>query len=231
MRQWRSQRPSRNTSTSRSQQCSGTVPVPGCIPNEIPEGRLGRVQTQAGPAGSGSGAGQTGGQCPSGHHDQNFYWQKTRICGRAQITHLEWMTRRSGKKSIRPAKRRTGKLLPRHDIGPEVELPVHSHAPQRAMARLVAIQGDALWLPMMLQCLAKEGLRRRNAACSTQTELHGVALSVHGSIQVHQLAPNRDERFINSPAPTHLSLESAPPLFASFGIANDPTQDRGVRNR
>ena len=55
MRRWRSQRPSRNTSTSRSQQCSGTVPVPGCIPNEMPEGRLGRVQTQAGPAGSGSG--------------------------------------------------------------------------------------------------------------------------------------------------------------------------------
>ena len=37
---------------------------------------------------------------------------------------------------------------------PEVELPVHSHAPQGAMARLVAIQGDAVWLPMMLQCLA-----------------------------------------------------------------------------
>ena len=117
MRRWRSQRPSRNTSTSRSQQCGGTVPVPGCITNEIPEGRLGRVQTQAGPAGSGSAADQTGGQCPSGHHDQNFYWQKTRICGRAQITHLEWMTRRSGKKAIRPAKKLTGWLLPRHDIG------------------------------------------------------------------------------------------------------------------
>ena len=51
---------------------------------------------------------------------------------------------------------------------PEVELPVHSHAPQGARARLVAIQGDAVWLPMMLQRLAKECLRRRNAACSTQ---------------------------------------------------------------
>ena len=99
------------------------------------------------------------------------------------------------------------------------------------MARLVAIQGDAVWLLMMLQCLAKECLRRRNAACSTQTELHSVALSIHGSIQAHQLAPNLDERFINSPAPAHLPLESAPTLFAGFGIANDPTQDRGVRNR
>ena len=114
---------------------------------------------------------------------------------------------------------------------PEVELPVHSHAPQRAMARPVAIQGDAVWLPMMLQCLAKECLRRRDATCSTEKELHGVALSVHGSIQVHQLAPNLDERFINSPAPTNLPLESAPTLFAGFGIANDPTQDRGMRNR
>ena len=99
------------------------------------------------------------------------------------------------------------------------------------MARLVAIQGDAVWLPMMLQCLAKECLRRRNAACSTQTELHGVALSIHGAVQIHQLSPNLDKHFINPPAPTHRSLESAPTLFAGFGIANDPTQDRGVRNQ
>ena len=73
---------------------------------------------------------------------------------------------------------------------PEVELTVHSHAPQGAMTRLVAIQGDAVWLPMMLQCLAKECLRRRDFTCSTEKELHGVALSVHGAIQVHQLAPH-----------------------------------------
>ena len=85
----------------------------------------------------------------------------------------------------------------RHRIrAPEVELPVHSHAPQRAMARLVAIQGDAVWFPMMLQCLAKEGLRRRDATCSTQIELHGVALSIHGPIQAHPLAPHLDERVI-----------------------------------
>ena len=114
---------------------------------------------------------------------------------------------------------------------PEVEFTVHSHAPQGAMARSVAIQSDAMRLLMMLPCLAKESLRRRDATCSTEKELHGVALSIHGSIQVHQLAPNLDERFINSPAPTNLPLESAPTLFAGFGIAHDPTQDRGVRNR
>ena len=60
-----------------------------------------------------------------------------------------------------------------------------------AMARPATIQGDARWLQMMLQCLCGgEGLRRRNVACSTQTELHGVALSVHGSIQADQLASN-----------------------------------------
>ena len=99
------------------------------------------------------------------------------------------------------------------------------------MARLVAIQGDAVWFPMMLQCLAKECLRRRNAACSTQIELHGVALSIHGAVQIHPLASHLDECFINPPTPTHRSLESAPTLLAGFGIANDPTQDRGVRNR
>ena len=114
---------------------------------------------------------------------------------------------------------------------PEVELTVHSHAPQCAMARLVAIQGDAVWFPMILQRLAKEGLRRRDATCPTKKELHGVAWSIHGSIQVHQLAPHLDKRFINPPTPTHRPLESAPTLFAGFGIANDPTQDRGVRNR
>ena len=99
------------------------------------------------------------------------------------------------------------------------------------MARPVAIQGDAVWLRMMLQCLAKECLRCSNAACSTQIELHGVALSIHGAVQIHPLAPNLDERFIDSPAPSYRSLESAPALFARFGIANHPTQDCGVRNR
>ena len=91
---------------------------------------------------------------------------------------------------------------------PEVELPVHSHTPQRAMARLVPIQGDARWLAMMLQCLAKKGFRRYDATCSTPL----------------------NKRFINPPAPTYLPLESAPTLFAGFGIANDPTQDRVERN-
>ena len=114
---------------------------------------------------------------------------------------------------------------------PEVELPVHSHVPQGARARLVAIQSDAVWLPMMLQRLAKECLRRCGATCPTEKELHSVALSVHGSIQVHPLAPHLDKRFINPPAPTHRSFESAPTPFADFGIANDPPQDCGVRNR
>ena len=114
---------------------------------------------------------------------------------------------------------------------PEVELPVHSHVPQGAMARPVAIQSDAVWLPMMLQRLAKEGLRRCDATCPTEKELHSVALSVHGSIQVHPLAPHLDKRFINPPTPTHRPFESAPTPFAGFGIANDPPQDCGVLNR
>ena len=99
------------------------------------------------------------------------------------------------------------------------------------MARPVAIQSDTVWLPMMLQCLAKEGLRRCDATCPTEKELHSVALSVHGSIQVHPLAPHLDKRFINPPTPTHRPFESAPTPFAGFGIANDPPQDCGVRNR
>ena len=59
---------------------------------------------------------------------------------------------------------------------------------------------------------------RRNAACSTEKELHGVALSVHGSIRAHHLAPNLAKRFINAPDPTHLSLESVPALLAGFGM-------------
>ena len=53
----------------------------------------------------------------------------------------------------------------------------------------------------------------------------------YGAVQIHPLASHLDERFINPPAPTHRPRESAPTLFAGFGIANDPTQDRGVRNR
>ena len=55
----------------------------------------------------------------------------------------------------------------------EVELTVHSHAPQGAMARLVAIQGDAVWLPMMLQCLAKECLRITQLIFCNLTEKQG----------------------------------------------------------
>ena len=54
---------------------------------------------------------------------------------------------------------------------PEVELPVHSHAPQGAMARLVAIQGGAVWLPMMLQCLAKECLRRQISVTQLEAKI------------------------------------------------------------
>ena len=58
-----------------------------------------------------------------------------------------------------------------------------------------------------------------------------VALSVNGAVQIHHLAPNLDERFINPPAPTNRSLESVPALLARFGVTNDPPQDCGVRNR
>ncbi len=64
---------------------------------------------------------------------------------------------------------------------------------------------------MMLQCLRKECLRCRDSTCSTQTELHGVAWSIHGAVQIHQLAPNLDERFINPPTPTHQSLSLVRP--------------------
>ena len=106
------------------------------------------------------------------------------------------------------------------------ELPVHAHAPQGAMARLVAIQGDAVGLPMMLQCLAKEGLRRRNAACSTQIELHGVALSIHGSYRYIHWPRTLINVSSTRQLPSHRPLESVPALFAGFGIANHPAQDR-----
>ena len=94
------------------------------------------------------------------------------------------------------------------------------------MARPVAIQSDAVWLPMMLQRLAKEGLRRCNATGPTEKELHSVALSVHGSVQVHPLAPHLDKRFINPPTPAHRSIESPSALFTRVRITNDPTRNR-----
>ncbi len=57
------------------------------------------------------------------------------------------------------------------------------------------------------------------------------AFSIHGAVQIHPLASNLDERFIDPPAPTRWPLEPMPALFARFRIANDPTQDGGVRNR
>jgi hypothetical protein len=82
----------------------------------------------------------------------------------------------------------------------------------------------------MLQGLPKESLGRRNAPRPTQLELHRVPLVIHSAIQIHQLATNFDERLVGSPAAAHRALEAAPTFFARFSVANDPPQDRRMRD-
>jgi hypothetical protein len=82
----------------------------------------------------------------------------------------------------------------------------------------------------MLQGLPKESLGRRNAPRSTQVALHRVPLVIHSAIQIHQLATNFDERLVGSPAAAHWALEAAPTFFARFSVANDPPQDRRMRD-
>ncbi len=112
----------------------------------------------------------------------------------------------------------------------KIELAIHSHDSQCRMAGFVAIQRDAVRMRVMFQGLAEERLCRRLAPRSTEIELHGVALPIHGAVQIHQLATNLNKGFVDAPAATHWPLEASPALLARFGVANDPSQNRRMRN-
>ena len=100
-----------------------------------------------------------------------------------------------------------------HRLGTsEVELAIHSHDSQCRMAGFVSIQRDAVRMRVMFQGLAEERLCRRLAPRSTEIELHGVALPIHGAVQIHQLAANLNEGFVDAnchpPAPRSVASAS-----------------------
>jgi hypothetical protein len=113
---------------------------------------------------------------------------------------------------------------------PEVELAIHSHHPQGRMTGFVSIQRDTVRMRVMFQRLANECFRGRLATRSTEIELHSVPLTIDRAIQIRQLATNLNKGFIDTPTTAHWPLEPPPTLFARFGIANHPSQNRRMRD-
>src|SRR5438034_11729333 len=98
------------------------------------------------------------------------------------------------------------------------------------MTGFVSIQRDAVWMRIMLQRLAEECLRGRHAARSTEIELHGVPLTIDGAIQIRQLATNLNKGFVDTPTAVDWPLEAPPALLARLRVANNPSQNRRVRD-
>ena len=99
------------------------------------------------------------------------------------------------------------------------------------MTRLVSIQPDAVRMHVTFQRLAEEGFRGSPAARSTEIELDRVPLTIDRTIQIHQLPSNLNKGFVDTPTAADWPLEPSPTLLARLRVANDPAQNRRMRNR
>src|SRR5215467_15910088 len=89
----------------------------------------------------------------------------------------------------------------------------------------MSVQGDAVRMRPIFQCLAKESLGCRYTPCSAEVELDRVSLTIHGPVQIHPLTANLDESLVDAPTSAHRPLVALPAFFASLRVAHDPTQD------
>src|SRR5262245_7754400 len=80
----------------------------------------------------------------------------------------------------------------------------------------MSVQRDAVRMRLPLQGCAKDRFGRCYAARSTEIKLHGVALCIHGAVEIHQLPTNFDESLVGPPAPADRPLETSPALLACF---------------
>src|SRR5688572_19519647 len=73
--------------------------------------------------------------------------------------------------------------------------------PQRLMTRRVPVERNLARPPRQAgrQCLAEEGLSRRNASIGSEQKVDGLSPLVDGAVEVVPLSPHRDVRLINSP--------------------------------
>src|SRR5450759_4399737 len=119
-------------------------------------------------------------------------------------------------------------------IAPHLHVPpaqiFAAQQPQRAMARCVAIKRDLARYARQRRGkrLPKESLCGRDATVTSKQEVDGLALLVHGSIQVVPLRLDRNVGLVHSPRGADRLREPSPSLFELGDVAGYPSEDRTV---
>src|SRR5450759_4410895 len=78
--------------------------------------------------------------------------------------------------------------------------------------------------------LAKECLCGRNSTVAAEQEIDGVAMLVHGTIEIVPFGLNRYVGLIHTPGGANRLGEPSPALLELRDVARDPAEDRGMGN-
>src|SRR5450755_3309348 len=100
------------------------------------------------------------------------------------------------------------------------------------MTRGLTVQRDLLRPTRRIrhQRLSKERLRRRYAAITAKQKINGLALLIHGTIELVPLASNGDVGLLHPPGRSNAARVSIPAFLILRNIPNDPSQNRRVRD-
>src|SRR3981081_1205187 len=88
--------------------------------------------------------------------------------------------------------------------------------------------GGAMPRVALRPCLAEERLCGCNAVVRAKQKVHGLAVLIHGAIEVVPFPSNTNIRLIDSPGGVHGACPTIPSLLELRYIMNPPPQDRRV---
>jgi hypothetical protein len=102
-----------------------------------------------------------------------------------------------------------------------------THCPVRCR---IAVQSDADGSPpVRAKGLAEECLGRRYIPLRTETEIHGIAVPVHGTVQINPSSAHLQIRLVYTPGSADFACTASPALFELRQIPLDPTHDGRMR--
>ncbi len=89
---------------------------------------------------------------------------------------------------------------------------------------------DTGWTFLRLQRLTEEAFCSRYIAMRTQPEVHGLALPIHGPVQISPDATDPDIGFVNTPGLTRLAGKAVPAALKLRNKTLCPAHDRRMGN-
>jgi hypothetical protein len=102
-----------------------------------------------------------------------------------------------------------------------------THCPVRCR---IAVQSDADGsAPLRAKGIAEERLGRRYIPLLTETEIHGIAVPVHGTVQINPSSAHLQIRLVYTPGSADFTCIASPALFELRHIPLDPTHDGRMR--